>query len=323
MSEPVSGRMAAEGQRPVPRCCIVIAARNMERFIAATMASVLEQSLQAIEVVVVDDGSTDATVTAATLRNDPRVQVISTGGQGVSRARNAGLGACRSPYVLFLDADDLLAPGALEPMFVALEAHPRAVACVARHAKIAEDGRMLAGPGPHGAPLPAQDPLRALLTKNYLVNGGTVLMRTNAVRAVGGFDPALRLGEDWDLWCRLAALGEFVVLPGLVSVLYRQRPAGANRQLRGTPRRPNFEAVEAIFSRPEIRGRFAPDELSVLRRKAELDTFWGAARGDLMRRDVGRFAQWLAVGLVRYPDSLLQGRQMLRFLAGALRLTRA
>lgn len=305
-----------------PRCAVVIAARDMEQFIGATIASVLSQTLAEIEVILVDDGSRDATVAIATAGGDPRLRVITMPGTGVSRARNAGLGACTASTVLFLDGDDLLTPGALAAMLEALEQSPHAVACVARHAKVAEDGRRTGGAGPDGSPPPDGEALAALLAKNLIVNGGACLIRTHAARAVGGFDPALRLGEDWDFWCRLAALGRFVALPGFVSVLYRQRPGSANARLRGSPRSPNFEAIEAIYSRPEISSRFDPPELARLRRLAETDAFWSAARGDLLRGNLARFLGWLAVGAARYPDSILRPRLVLRFVTGSLRMAR-
>ncbi|MCP8939773.1 glycosyltransferase family 2 protein [Alsobacter sp. SYSU M60028] len=323
MSEATTGpggdREPARGAPP--HVCVVTAAHNVADFIGETLASVLAQSLRDIEIIVVDDGSTDATAEVAAGLGDPRIRVISTPNRGVSAARNRGLAECRAPYVLFLDGDDLLTPDALERMAAALDERPRCVAAVALLAKIDLSGRPLGRPDP--ARLPSRDILRQLVGRNFIVNGGAICMRTHAARAVGGFDPRLRLGEDWDLWCRLAALGEFAMMPDLVSALYRVRPSGANVQLGGTALAPNFEAVEAVFSRPEIRANLTTEELLARRRLAELNAYWSAARNALVQRRLGHFLVYLGVGLWRYPDSLLQGRLIARYVAGAFQMSRS
>jgi glycosyltransferase involved in cell wall biosynthesis len=301
---------------------VVTAARNVADFIRGTLDSVIGQTIADIEIIVVDDGSTDSTAEIVSSFVDARIRLISIANRGVSGARNRGLAECRAPYVLFLDGDDLLTPDALEQMAAALDANARAVAAVSLLRKINMTGDPIGGP-PDPARLPRDNVLHHLVARNFIVNGGAICMRTDAVRAVGGFDPRLKFGEDWDLWCRMAALGTFVMLPDLVSVLYRVRETGANVQLAGTVFEPNFEAVEAVFSRPEIRTHFSTEELLRRRRLAELNVYWSEARNALVQRKTMRFLVYLGVGLWRYPDSLLQGRLIARYVAGAFQTSRS
>src|SRR5208282_4080287 len=126
-----------------PRVTVVIAAYNAESYLRETIESVLAQRLQDIEVIVVDDGSTDGTLEILRAFSDHRLTVLRQRNSGVSAARNAGLAAARAPYIFFLDADDMLVPDALYRMVSTLDARPQRVACFGHHLRIAEDGSEL------------------------------------------------------------------------------------------------------------------------------------------------------------------------------------
>jgi len=293
----------------IPQVAVVTAAYNMEKYVGATVASVLEQSLQYFEMIVVDDGSRDATAKIVAAVDDPRIRLISIPNSGAGAARNLGLTACQAPLVIFLDADDLLLPDALERMVATMAASPGHVACFGHHTKIAEDGATLGNTTrPALRPLPATDTLRHLLCRNIIVNGGALCIRTEAARRVDGYHPGLRFAEDLEFWCRLAALSDFVPMSDCVVLKYRLRRSGANWNLAGTPFRPNFEALEVIFAAPALRHRFADPELQRYRRLAEINTHWLGARNALTEGRLGRLAQYLLAGAVRYPDSVLQWR---------------
>lgn len=303
-----------------PAISVVTAARDVRPFIGQTVASVLSQTLDDVEMILVDDASTDGTADAAVAGGDPRLRVVRTAApSGVGRARNLGLAMCRAPYVVFLDGDDLLEPDALERMLRVLEGAPDRVACFGHHVRIAEDGSPFEAAPPAFKVLPDRDTLRHLLAKNVIVNGGAICIRTDAARAVGGYRTDLPLGEDWEFWCRLAARGDFATLPGGPVLRYRQRAAGANRRLRGTALRPNFDALDRIFGAPDLTRRFSAAELRDKRRAAEMDMFWSAARGEYLNRRPLRFAQYLLIGALRYPDSLFRVRLVLLFLASLIR----
>lgn len=301
----------------MPQVAVVTPCRNMAGYIGETIESVLGQSLGALEMIVVDDGSSDDTRQIVEGFHDPRLRLISTGGIGVSAARNLGLDTCQAPLVVFLDADDLLFPRTLEHMVRAMTAQRDRVACFAHHVKIGEDGALLSSADPATLKkLPADDTLRHLLRRNFIVNGGAICVRVAAARRIGGYDPTLAFAEDWEFWCRLAALGDFLALPDLVAMRYRIRARGANTSLSGSPFRPNLSAVDRIFRAPALRDRFGEHELASLRRAAESNVHWAAARNELGLGQIVRFLGYLVVGAFRYPDSIFQWRLTYAFFRG-------
>jgi hypothetical protein len=150
---------------------------------------------------------------------------------------------------------------------------------------------------------------------------GRRCIRTEAARRVGGFDPRLRLAEDLEFWCRLDVLSDFVLMSDRLVLKYRLRLAGANRNLAGTPFRPNFAALEVIFAAPALRQRFSERELRRYRRLAEINTHWLAARNALSEGRLVRFAQYLLAGALRYPESVFHWRLIYLFF-GHLPLSR-
>jgi glycosyltransferase involved in cell wall biosynthesis len=301
------------------RISVVIAARNMEKHISETLVSVLRQQMEGVEVILVDDGSVDGTAAIAASLREPRLRFVAGPGRGVSAARNAGLDQARAPLVLFLDGDDILMPGALAAMAAALDAQPEAPAAFAGHVKMTEAGEIMPGPVSF-YPAAGHDTLRHLMHRNVFVNGGTVCIRTGAARAVGGFTERLSFGEDWEFWCRLALLGDFVALPGVVALGYRQRPDGANHRKAGTATRPNFSPVNAIFSNVMISSHFTAEEVRRARRVAEANVFWAAARNALANGGVWNFFGYLMVGAVRHRAGMMNPKLALRYAASIMRL---
>jgi glycosyltransferase involved in cell wall biosynthesis len=298
-----------------PEIAVVIAAYNAEAFIQETLESVFAQTLAAVEIVVVNDGSTDRTADVLRRYSDGRLTVLHQRNSGVSAARNAGLAAVRAPYVFFLDADDLLAPDALARMTKTLDNNPDRVACFGHHIKIAESGSDLSTRSYiRWKLLPASNTLRHLIAKNFIC--GAICVRTDAARRVGGFDPSLDLGEDWEFWCRLAVLGDFAAMPDDIVLMYRQRFNSANYRLRESPLRPNYKALDVIYANPEIRRRFSFGELQRRRRLAEIDVFWVGARNEYVQGRMIGFLKYLAVGACWYPDSILRPRLVYLFVQG-------
>jgi glycosyltransferase involved in cell wall biosynthesis len=316
MRSPANDDLTERSDRKVT---VVIAAFNAEKFIAQTLQSVLAQTLHDIEVIVVDDGSLDGTRNILSAFRDQRLRVLRQENSGVSAARNAGLALARAPYIFFLDADDVLLPDALERMVDVLDKNPQRVACFAHHIRITEDGFELS----RRADLPwkmfpADDTLRHLVTKNFIVCGA-ICIRTDAARAVLGFNPTLKWGEDWEFWCRLAVLADFAAMPNDVVLLYRQHTSSANFRWRNSPLQPDFMAIDAVYSNPAIRQRISPSELKRKRRLAQIDAFWTGARNAYVQRRTIEFLTYMAVGTFRYPDSILRPGLVYLFLRGLRR----
>jgi glycosyltransferase involved in cell wall biosynthesis len=179
---------------------VIIPCYNQAHFLGEAIASVLVQSYPYFEVVVVDDGSTDHTSEVAARYSG--VRYVRQSNQGLSAARNAGLRRSQGGYVVFLDADDRLLPGALEVGVQCLEAHLGCLFVSGRYRNIASDGSIS-----RNQPLPltiGTDPYAALLQENYIGMHATVMYRRAAFEFVGGFDPSLRACEDYDLYLRIA-----------------------------------------------------------------------------------------------------------------------
>lgn len=293
---------------------VVIAVHNAGTYISATLESVLAQTCDDFQIIVVDDGSTDNTVFLVEQFSDPRIHLMKRRNGGVSSARNIGLEKVDAHAVVFLDGDDLLEPEALAVMIAGLEASPRAIACFGQHLKIDAFGSPLTSMDEAlTKPLPRSDTLWHLLAKNVVVNGGAIAIRTGAARAVGGYDSTLAIAEDWEFWCRLASQGDFIALPQHLLLRYRRLPSGADFKERGNILRPHYAAVDKVYSNPAIAGQFSSKVLGERRRKLEIDLHWSAARNLLQGGQFMAFAASAALGLLRYPDSLFQGAYWGRF----------
>ena len=225
----------SDAQNPAPAISIITPAYDVARFVGTTVDSVLAQTVASWEMVVVDDGSEDGTAAVVARRRDPRIRLLRQKNAGVSAARTRAIAAARGRAILFLDADDWLAPDALSRLSAALHAAPDAVGAYGAFAFVAEE----AEPGDpplrrKTGPFPAGDILERLLVQNLFANGGHLLLRREAVDRAGPFHAHIRYGEDWEYWIRLAIQGPFAVVPGAEPLLFvRQRTGSAfNRMAR-------------------------------------------------------------------------------------------
>ncbi len=266
------------------RIGIVIPAHNAAPFIADAIVSVLGQGFQDWRLVVVDDGSTDATGELVRCFPDPRIHLKVQQRTGVSMARNRGCAALRdADALLFLDADDWLGEDALSRLADALAARPHAVAAsgscgfVSENAVIGDLPKRLLHPS-------GGDILERLVERNLFANGGHVLVRAAAARDAGGFRRSLTYGEDWEFFIRIALQGPFAVAqePERPILLVRRRRAGTYLRLATDPA--SFEpCMEAIFSNPDLRARFGT-RLPELRARTEAENDWITGRALLAHR---------------------------------------
>lgn len=221
------------------RVSVVIPTFNGEAFIADTLRGVLAQTHPAVEIIVVDDGSTDGTCRVVG-QVAPAARLLTQRNAGVSAARNAGLAAAQGSYVICLDQDDIWHPGQLARQLAAFEHYADCGAVVCRY----HHWHMQGGSYPAPATVWPADPgllvdadftgwvYHQFLSDCWALTSGT-LMRKDAVLACGGFDTALPYSEDWDLWLRLSQKVPFVLLQW-PPVLYRQHPVQGSRSVRKT-----------------------------------------------------------------------------------------
>jgi glycosyltransferase involved in cell wall biosynthesis len=185
------------------RVNVIIPCYNSARFIAAALESVLHQSHPETTAIVVDDGSTDATVQIARAFGS-RVRVLQQPNSGPSAARNRGIDATDGEYIAFLDADDRWHPEKLSRQLAVFAAHPD---CGLVHTAIRHiNDAGVVTDRPVNAPLRREtrgDCLALLLSRNTITTSAVVLRRDvlGCERVLAG----LHAAEDWDLWLRLAA----------------------------------------------------------------------------------------------------------------------
>jgi glycosyltransferase involved in cell wall biosynthesis len=212
----------------------VIPARNAMPFVLEAVGSALAQRLPLHEIVVVDDGSTDGTGDAVErrFRDAGPVRVVRGRFGSAAAARNAGWRAARSPWVAFLDADDLWFPEKLATAEAALTAVPRAGWFFSDGAFLTLAGETQGSWLSTYADLPepyAGRPIAELIEVNFILTS-SVIVRRDLLDATGGFDESLSHAEDVDLWIRLARRA-----PATASrrplVRYQHHPGGLTRQI--------------------------------------------------------------------------------------------
>ena len=184
-----------------PEVTIVTPFYNTGPVFHETASSVLQQSFQQWEWLIINDGSTDAEallVLEAYRDKDPRIRVIDhSANRGLSASRNTGFGAARSTYVVQLDSDDLLEPTAVEKWYWFLGSYPEFAFCKGYSLGFGAQ-EYLWKSGFHDG--------TAFLDKNRV--DATSIIRKQVHRVTGGYDEANRAGlEDWDFWLRCASLG--------------------------------------------------------------------------------------------------------------------
>ena len=212
-----------------PEVSVVIPTHDRSHFLALTLASALWQENVDLEVIVVDDGSRDATGEIVAALHDPRVRLIRhETPEGVSSARNDGIDEAGGAWVAFLDDDDLWAPAKLRAQLRAANGAGSAWAYTGV-VKIDERQRVIGG-----RPPPSPQEVFARLGRWNLVPGGCsgVIAAREVLTAVGQFDRRLVNLADWDLWIRLARTGPPACAPDpLVAYRLHRRQASLDVSL--------------------------------------------------------------------------------------------
>ena len=209
----------------LPPLTVVIPVYNGENFLRETLESVLAQSSPAVEIIVVNDGSTDHTLSVATEFGE-RIRVLDRENAGVSASRNAGISAASTEWVALMDHDDLWEKEHLANLADAIARRPDADVCYS-------GGRELI-PDPvtgvfHSAaevmPFPTEAELPRMLMERCAFIPSATAVRRSAVLAAGGFDSRYVNLQDWELWLRLFHRGARFIHTPEPTLLYRIHPA--------------------------------------------------------------------------------------------------
>jgi glycosyltransferase involved in cell wall biosynthesis len=244
----------------VPEVTVVVPTHDRSSLLHTTLRSLLAQRDVDLDVIVVDDGSTDSTSSVVADFQDPRLHTIHIAeARGVSHARNRGVAEATGKWISFCDDDDVWAPDKLAQQLTSARRLGRDWAYCGV-VNIDEHLRPVSAP-----PVPSPDEVVAGLTRYNAVAGGgsNVVVRRELLARAGPFDPALRNTEDWEMWLRLSRLG---------------LPAAAERRLVGY----RLHATNASLDVGEI--------LDGVRRIEQLHQ---------VRVDRGRIHHWLAESCLR------------------------
>ena len=238
--------------------CVIMPAYNVAPYLSAAVESVLNQTFTDFELLVIDDGSTDATpaIAAEYAAKDNRIRILRQPNGGISSARNHGLRASSSPLIAILDSDDVWDPAYLEVQVSILERRP--------DIDVVTANAWFLGGRSHGLPArpwpdrrPAPD-LAHILADETAVFVMSVFRRTVHER-IGGFDETLRTNEDYDFWLRAAAAG--------FTFIRNDRPLGHYRRRDDSLSASELRMVRGILRvynklRPSLTGK--PWELTIL-----------------------------------------------------------
>jgi glycosyltransferase involved in cell wall biosynthesis len=267
---------------------VVIPAFNREPFLPAALASVVRQRpRRPAEVIVVDDGSTDDSAAVAERHG---ARVIRHGRRrGAAEARNTGFAAAAQPWVALLDSDDEWLPDHLATVWLYRSGHVLVSGAALACGEHAAEARYYGVPG--RSPRRLRTPASIVWPENAIATSGT-LVRTDAVRAVGGFDSAAEPAEDFDLWIRLLESRPGIALP-MVAYRWRTHPGQASQGSRAA-REVQRQIVRSYTGRPWWSERLEQRRLAV----AEWDDLRLAlAQG--RPADAARSAAWLLARPVR------------------------
>ena len=241
----------------MPKASVVIPAYNSLKYLPATMESVLRQTFNDFEVILVNDGSSDDTEHWVSQITDPRVKLITQENQGLSGARNTGIAHASGEYIAFLDADDLWEPTKLEKQVLCLEENSEIGLVYTWVALIDENGNSTGRVFKNYA---ENDVWHKLIEHNIVESGSVAMVRRQCFDTCGVFDRNLRsFVEDWDMWLRIASRYPFKVMKEPL-VYYRQHSTSASKNWEAMAR--SFEIViEKAFSA-------APPELQYLKNRS-------------------------------------------------------
>jgi glycosyltransferase involved in cell wall biosynthesis len=261
---------------PIPLVSIVTAVCNGGPYLRPSLESTLAQQGVACEFIIVDDGSTDETAEVLTevAARDKRVRVIGQDNQGLTAALIRGCAEARGEFIARHDADDLSLPGRLLRQVEAIRDNPQAalVSCWSR----------AIGPGDEllfstCGPFDEARAQRQLIEGNNGPCHGSVLFRRSAYQAVGGYRPAFRYAQDWDLWLRMVALGPIVYVPDYLYA-YRFRESSISSRRRSQQLR--LRELALLCRQARLRGEVESPHLAEAARVSAEPAPAGANAGD-------------------------------------------
>lgn len=313
-SEPIA---APPEPKSSPLVSVVIPAHNAEQYLAETLQSVFAQTYTALEVIVVDDGSTDGT--AALVREQfPAAACLSKVNGRVARARNHGIDHARGEWIAFLDADDVWLPEKIARQMAAVRDRPEVGLCFTdctvflnEPRKVLHRASTAITPKPGGG--------AAALFEDNFITTSTVMVRRSVLDAVGQFSPEFHGPEDFDLWLRIAERFSIAYIDEPLA-LYRRHTESLTALIRTQNYIDQHRKIcaRALSRRPDIyrpligraHARFAVNVAYRMMNRSD-----GKEARRLLRLAIYEAPQWLRPYLLYFatfmPDAMVRlGREM-------------
>ena len=249
--------------RKSPRVSVIIPTYNRAWCLSEAIESVLSQTFQDMELIVVDDGSTDETPALLSQYGD-RLRVLHQPNQGVSAARNSGIQAAHGDLIALLDSDDTWQPDKLARQVDFFDRQPQARICQTEEIWIRRGKRV--NPK-HRHRKPSGDIFEASLAL-CLVSPSAVMMRRNLLEEMGGFDESLPACEDYDLWLRVSLCYPIHLLDEPLVI----KRGGHDDQLSGAPGldRYRIQSLDKILRRENLSPPQAHAAAAMLREKCRI-----------------------------------------------------
>jgi glycosyltransferase involved in cell wall biosynthesis len=288
----------------MPRISVIMPVFNAERYLSAAVDSILSQTYGDFELLLFDDGSTDQSskIAQKAAARDTRVILVNGGHRGVVHWRNAGVDMAKSEFVAMMDSDDISAHDRLAYQVQFLEAHPKCCAVGTQAIRIDRDG------------LPINEwrvpEHHYQIDEDHMTGRGgaiinpSVMMQKSAVRRVGGYRSGFDSAEDYDLFLRLAEVGQLANLPQPL-LQYRVHAKSLTFALAEAQRRRARRAQEDAWARRKREGPLPPPAHD-FRSESEEELMWTWARSAFDARNF-HTARRQALGLLRRRPAELRG----------------
>lgn len=247
----------------MPIISVIIAAYNAAQYLTEAIQSVLDQTYQDFEVIVVDDGSIDNTREIVHQFNDSRLKYIYQENKGMANARNNGIKVSRGEYITFLDADDIFLPDKFSSQVMFLKQHPNIGLVVGGWIYIDKNGQHLGKYEPwNNFP---QLNTSTLLYSCPLIPAA-VLIASEWLKRIGLFDENLKGVADWDLWLRLVVAGCRIEWNNQLVCMYRLHEGNTSSQakLMGTE---ELQVLDKLYARSDLADEVLAAKDSVYARK--------------------------------------------------------
>jgi len=212
----------------MPRVAVVTSVYNGEAYLEECINSILKQTLQNFEYIILNNGSTDRTPEILNRYTDPRLQIIHQENLGISKSLNKGISLTKSNLIARLDADDYSSPDRLEKQITFMEQHPEIVFCGSRFKELI--GKRLFTQKVRF--IEKDEDIRKIVSCFNPFSHSTIVMRKKTFTKSGGYNNKFEYSQDYDLWVRMLNFGQAWILKEELGVarLTEQSTSNKNRR---------------------------------------------------------------------------------------------